>query len=127
MNYSKSSSASYRGDSGEALFIAEMIMKGHNVSIPFGHNNGYDVVVEGRNSGKMYRVQVKMTMGVTGKNGYRFGALKKYKGKVDMFAFLCVDTWYIVPPSAVNYTNVNVFTLNRKKFGDYHEKFELFV
>jgi hypothetical protein len=126
MSYSKCSGASHRGDSGEALFMAEVIMKGHNVSVPFGHNNSYDVVVEG-SSGKMYRVQVKMTMEVRGVNLYRFGGLKKYKGKVDMFAFLCVDAWYIVPESAIKYTNRTIFELNRTKYSNYYEKFELFV
>jgi len=127
MNYSKSSTANYRGDSGEALFMAEAIMRGHNVCVPFGHNNSYDIVVEGKTSGKLYRVQVKMTMQVRGVNLYRFGGLDKYKGKVDMFAFLCVDAWYIVPESAIKYTNRTIFELNRTKFNNYYEKFELFV
>jgi len=53
------------GDIGETRVLAELIKRGYNVSIPFGHDAKYDLVVEV--DGKLKKVQVKTTASKGGK------------------------------------------------------------
>jgi len=46
-----------RGDKTEAKVIHEMISHGDSVSIPFGDNDKYDLIVD--DGGKLYRIQCK--------------------------------------------------------------------
>jgi hypothetical protein len=114
-------SANQKGDTGEMLFMAECVLRGLSVSVPFGHNNIYDVVVEGF-SGKLYKVQVKMASGID-KNGtgYRFHGCRH---GVDAFAFLCADKWFILPAKLVNFKTMRVY---EKKHEKYFGKFDIFV
>lgn len=114
-------SASQKGDTGEMLFMAECILRGMSVSVPFGHNNTYDVVVEGL-SGKLYKVQVKMASKlVKGRSGYMFSGC--HKG-VDAFAFLCVDKWFILPAKLVIHSTIRIY---EKKHEKYFGKFDIFT
>jgi len=47
-----------KGDIAESKFISLLIEKGYNVSVPFGDNTKYDVVVENENK-ELEKVQVK--------------------------------------------------------------------
>ena len=46
-----------RGDETEAKVIHEMISHGYSVSIPFGDNDKYDLIVD--DNGQLYRIQCK--------------------------------------------------------------------
>ena len=46
-----------KGDETEARIIHELIAHGYSVSIPFGDNDKYDIVVD--DDGELYRVQCK--------------------------------------------------------------------
>lgn len=116
------SDANYKGDSAEAIFMSECILRGYSVGIPFGHNNAYDLIVEGY-SGKLYKVQVKMS--VTNK----FHTLVQYKGKVDVFAFLCNHTWVIMDAASLSAKEykLQTFRINLSKKFDCIENFNIFV
>jgi hypothetical protein len=45
------------GDETEARVLGEMIAAGYSVSIPFGDNDRYDLVID--DDGRLYRVQCK--------------------------------------------------------------------
>lgn len=85
---------SQKGDSAEALLIAELVSRGLTVSIPFGHNQLYDLVVEREGSGKLLKVQVKFRSTLHNNYSYKFGDMSKYVGKVDVVAFFCGGDWY---------------------------------
>ena len=83
------------GDIGEAIVIAEAIKKGYTVSIPFGDNKKYDLIIE--RNGKLEKIQVKYHSG----NGifirvdccYNKGYKpKKYTGK-DIDAIIVYDAY----------------------------------
>jgi len=119
---SYSNSTCHKGNIGESLFMAECFLRGLNVSIPFGNSRIYDLVVEGY-SGKLYKVQIKMS------KVRKFDALKKYQGKIDMFGFLCGDTWVIIPEKDLSEEEYNLsgFRVNLPKKQKYLERFDLFV
>ncbi len=85
---------SYLGDTAEVLLLAELVSRGLNVSVPFGSNQLYDLVVEHGKSKKLLKVQVKF-QGAVEKNcvSYRFKKVTRYKGRVDVFACLCGADW----------------------------------
>lgn len=45
------------GDSSEVIVISQLIQRGYSVSIPFGDNDPYDIIVD--SNVELYRVQVK--------------------------------------------------------------------
>ena len=86
---------SLKGDGAEALLMAELIVRGATVSVPFGHDQLYDLVVEHGKTNRLLKVQVKMrSKSYDGGRTYKFRGLQKYQEKVDIIAFLCEDTWY---------------------------------
>jgi hypothetical protein len=114
--------SSDKGDSAEVLFMGECLKRGYSVSIPFGHNNLYDLVVEGA-CGKLFKVQIKMS------STNAFDSIKKYEGKVDVFAFLCFGTnWVIMKASDLSEYEYNLkyFRISLTKKFDYIEKFAIF-
>lgn len=50
-----------KGEIGEAMVIADLIRQGHDVAIPFGHNQPYDLIVIRKEDGRLEKVQVKYT------------------------------------------------------------------
>lgn len=48
-----------KGEIGEAMIIADLIRQGHDVAIPFGHNQPFDLIVIRKENGRLERVQVK--------------------------------------------------------------------
>ncbi len=50
-----------KGEVGEAMVIADLIRQGHDVAIPFGHNQPFDLIVVRKEDGRLERVQVKYT------------------------------------------------------------------
>ncbi len=54
---SDTSNTKDRGDETEAKITHEMISHGYSVSVPFGDNDKYDLIVD--DTGELYRVQCK--------------------------------------------------------------------
>ncbi len=50
-----------KGEFGEAMVIADLIRQGHDVAIPFGHNQPFDLIVVRKEDGRLEKVQVKYT------------------------------------------------------------------
>lgn len=48
-----------KGDFGEVMVIADLMKRGYQVSVPYGHDTLYDLVVD--RNGKLERIQVKYT------------------------------------------------------------------
>lgn len=96
-----------RGDATEAAIIQRLIASGYSVSIPFGDNDKYDLVVD--SGEKLYRVQCKTawqnktetirfnTHSQTTKGGEYHE--KTYDGEIDAFVarYPETDTLYWVP------------------------------
>jgi hypothetical protein len=83
------------GDIGESLLLAELVLRGLNVSIPFGHNTLYDLVAEHYRSKKLLKVQIKNRTSISG-NCIRISNIDKYIGAVDVMAILIGSDWYFV-------------------------------
>jgi hypothetical protein len=92
------------GEKSEAVILAHLVQQGLAVSLPFGNNQRYDMIVE--ECGKLLRVQCK-----TGKlkngcvhfwtcstNGFT-SKKKSYTGEVDLFIVYCPDNgkFYRIP------------------------------
>lgn len=50
-----------KGEIGEAMVIADLMRQGHEVAIPFGHNQPYDLIVIRKEDGRLEKIQVKYT------------------------------------------------------------------
>lgn len=85
------------GEKSEAIILAHLIKLGYSVSLPFGDNQRYDMIIDKRN-GKLLRAQCK-----TGKfkNGIiDFNTCSKnrdtneplnYRGQIEIFLIYCPD------------------------------------
>ena len=102
------------GDETEAQIIAALIEYGYSVSIPFGDNDRYDLIVDGESG--LRRVQCKT--GWIEDDVVRFKTASKttvdgsvtltdYDGDIDAFAVRCKDTdeLYWVPFEAAGRKN----------------------
>ncbi|MCP4341342.1 MAG: hypothetical protein GY799_21265 [Desulfobulbaceae bacterium] len=97
-----------KGDVTEVQCLLFLIKLGYNVSIPYGENCPYDLVVEINN--KLYKIQCKTSRVIgdgsticfkccsTQKNTSRIRA-KTYIGKIDYFMTYYNGTCYLVPIS----------------------------
>lgn len=52
-----------KGEIGEAMVIADLMRQGHDIAIPFGHNQPYDLIVIRKEDGRLEKVQVKYNAG----------------------------------------------------------------
>jgi hypothetical protein len=110
------------GNKGEIFFINWCIHHGMEVSLPYGGQQEYDVIVD--NGTKLFRVQVKTIYdGTIRKNGFRLqlgsGKQKRRKyTRVDLFAVCLykIGLLYVIPASGVDtlYTSINPYSLNSK-------------
>jgi hypothetical protein len=102
------------GDTSEAMILAALIKRGYTVSIPFGDNDPYDLVVETDRG--LHRVQVKTgwleddclrfkTGSQTTTDGTRH--VEGYHDEIESFAVRCKDTdsLYWVPIEAAGRKN----------------------
>lgn len=103
------------GDGTEATVLAALINRGYSVSIPFGDNDRYDLLVDAGN--ELHRVQVKTGWLEDGR--VRFKTCSKTtrdgepvtrdytRGAVDAFAVRCRDqeALYWVPVEAAGRKN----------------------
>jgi hypothetical protein len=95
------------GETTEAVILAHLIQRGDNVSLPFGNNQRYDMIVD--RGGKLIKAQCKtgrLRKGVvvfraSSCNGFT-GEHRDYKGQVDVFLIWCpeLNTVYEVPVAA---------------------------
>jgi hypothetical protein len=92
--------ACHSGDIGESLLLAELVLRGLNVSIPFGHDCLYDLVVEHYKSGKLLKVQVKNRTSLKS-TMIRVLNLDRYINKIDVLAILVESDWYFVSNRAL--------------------------
>ena len=83
------------GDIGESLLLAELVLRGLNVSIPFGHNTLYDLVAEHYKNKKLLKVQIKNRTSLKG-NQVRILNIDRYIGSIDVLAILIGSDWYFV-------------------------------
>lgn len=88
-----------RGELTEVIVLAKLIEYGYRVSLPFGDNARYDMIVD--DSRQLYRVQVK-----TARNGFRAGTIEfntssihplsgkktRYHGQIEAFVAYHPDT-----------------------------------
>ncbi|MBV9158409.1 MAG: hypothetical protein JO097_19265 [Acidobacteriaceae bacterium] len=94
------------GDLAEAHALVALMRAGYHVSIPFGENNRYDLIVE--RDGVLSRVQVKagrvrggaVLFNCYSSHAHRGGSsCRSYTGEIDFFAVYCIDNEvvYLIP------------------------------
>ena len=94
------------GDVSEAKVIAAFVEAGYSVSIPFGENHRYDLIVERDNV--LSRVQVKtgrlhngaIVFNCFSAHSHATGtSFRRYTGEVEFFGVYCPETseTYLVP------------------------------
>lgn len=94
-----------KGNIGEAIVLAEFTKRGVQVSIPFGDNARYDLVIDIK--GNLYKVQVKYTSSLTrynsvncrcvsAKNHTTNKRLDSYIGDVDFLCYYIADWGEVV-------------------------------
>ena len=90
----------------EAAVLHLFAKAGYVVSLPFGENAPYDMIVED-GEGRLSRIQVKtgrlrdgcVRFNAVSVHAHRNAAAKRYHGKIDAFAVYCPENgkFYIVP------------------------------
>ncbi|HEY1978381.1 MAG TPA: group I intron-associated PD-(D/E)XK endonuclease [Candidatus Baltobacteraceae bacterium] len=93
------------GDLSEVIVLYAFVTMGYQVSVPWGENNRYDLILERGNT--LLRIQVKtgrLRMGSIWFNAYsshahRNGAQRSYRGDADYFGVYCPDVQrvFLVP------------------------------
>jgi len=105
------------GEISEANILAEFMNAGYAVSIPFGNNQRYDMIVESVGSdGRLWKVQCKTGRLRDGSidfpcSNITYGNVRKdYQGQVDIFAVFCVETGrvYLVPAERCGSSSVSI-------------------
>jgi hypothetical protein len=96
------------GERSVGLFLARLIQAGYAVSLPFGDNQRYDLIVDDGES--LMRAQVKtgrlrhgaVRFNLSSINGFT-GKSTHYRGQIDEFLVYCPDTdgYYRVPVDEV--------------------------
>lgn len=114
------------GEIAEALILARLIQLGYAVSMPFGNNQRYDLIVDDGNS--LRRAQCKtgrmrngaVTFAVCSKNGFT-GVRKAYHGEIEEFLVYCPDNdgYYRVPAAGVGSNQVSLRVSPAKNNQDY--------
>jgi hypothetical protein len=91
----------------EAVILAHLIQRGDTVSLPFGNNQRYDMIID--REGRLVKAQCKtgrLRNGVVLFNACSFngftGAQRDYRGQADVFLVWCHElrTLYEVPVEA---------------------------
>jgi len=105
-----------KGEISEGVVLAHLLRRGWSVSIPFGNNQRYDLILDD-GVGRFVRVQVKTGTIVNGcvsfkahsVNGFT-GKSRDYMGQADIFIVYCpqLDKVYRVPVSVCGRTEVRL-------------------
>lgn len=85
------------GEKSEAIVLAELIKRDIPVSLPFGDNQRYDMLIDINN--KILKIQIKtinfkeeyMTFEACSSSTHRGGKKKSYKGEIDYFIAYCSE------------------------------------
>lgn len=95
----------HTGDVAEVAILFRCIEKGFTVSVPYGENQGYDLVVDDGDT--LHRVQVKhafykngaLIFSAVSNHNHRGGGPTNYTGKADVFGVYSsqLKTCYWVP------------------------------
>lgn len=95
------------GELSEGMILARLLQLGISVSLPFGNNQRYDMIIE--EGGKLLKVQCKtgrlrdgvILFPTCSRNGFT-GVTRAYNGEADLFLVYCQDTQsvYKVPVDA---------------------------
>lgn len=103
-----------RGESVEAIVLARILRLGYSVSLPFGNNQRYDMIVD--DGQKLTRSQCKtgrLRDGTVVFNAYSTsggGPKKRYVDGIDEFLVYCFETdgYYRIPLSEVTTNEVRL-------------------
>ncbi len=100
------------GDISELHVILAMRRRGYDVSLPYGENHRYDLVVD--DGEKLSRVQVKtgrirgdvIKYSCSSSHAHRGGTARPYFGQIDFLAVYCRDNGkvYILPENELTAT-----------------------
>jgi hypothetical protein len=128
MSCSKNYNTKYKGDAIEAVLMSELLLRGYSISIPFGDDNRYDLIVEGE-SEKLYKVQIKYVGEMRSPNTFQISRIKRYFDKIDILAILVIDTWYFFDNKFIKSKSNNLhLNINLKKdLSINKENFDVFV
>ena len=113
-----------QGSFAEIAVIKEFLKNEFKVSLPYGDNSSYDLIIEDK-SGKLYKIQVKSCQNVTdgvcifktGKN--RSNNTQNFRisyqnNEVDIFALYCLelDEIYLIPyeEAGIDKTTIRIET-----------------
>lgn len=90
------------GDIGETVALAEFTKSGYTVSVPFGQNSPYDLLVD--IDGIIYKVQCKTTekvhdnsvmrFNICRTNGFTGAHISYNEDEIDFFFLYCVENDY---------------------------------
>jgi len=104
------------GDRSEAIVLAELVKRGYLVSIPFGENQRYDLIID--DGTRLSRVQVKtgrlrggvIVYNCSSSHAHRGGAARPYFGEIEYLAVYCPDTKkvYMLPEQELTATNAHL-------------------
>lgn len=114
------------GNIGEAVAISEFIKLGFNVSIPFGDNCPYDLIVD--YYGKLLKIQCKtcerihgsvMEFSINRTNGFTGKHTPYSDNEIDYFFLYCVENGYmcLIPVDKMKATTQ--FTIRITKINNY--------
>lgn len=87
------------GETTEAIILAKLIQLGYAVSLPFGNNQRYDMIVD-KGNGKLLKAQCKtaretnngsITLTAASTNGFTYKKTS-YRGQIDVFYIYCPTT-----------------------------------
>ena len=102
------------GDTTEARIIHALIARGYSVSVPFGDNDSYDLIVDAGST--LHRVQCKTAWIESGCGRFKTASkttvdgnavAEEYGNAIDAFAIRCKDTGqlYWVPEASAGKKN----------------------
>jgi hypothetical protein len=99
------------GEASQAHVLAALLSAGYVVSLPFGDNQRYDMIIETPGGFKTVQCKtgrLKLGSVVFWARTYNLGISQGYKGQVDLFGVFCPENGktYIVPVADVGETAV---------------------
>lgn len=104
------------GDRSEAKVLAALIDAGYDVSVPFGENQRYDLIID--DGSALFRVQVKtgrlrdgvIIYNCSSSHAHRGGVSRPYFGQIEYLAVYCPDTGkvYMLPEEELTSTNAHL-------------------
>ena len=114
-----------KGDVSVAMILAALVWQGNTVSVPWGDNAAYDLVLE--MNGKLLRVQCKTGRLRDGRIVFQTSSVYladgkytkfHYRDRIDLWAVYCPDNGkiYLIPVADVQNTSQAALHLEVPKF-----------